>query len=109
MYVRCDNGDLYALNEPAAQRCGRTRSPEQRRSAALAVSGGTVYVTTSSASGNGLVAISASTHKQQWSFKAAATLNAPAIAGNAVYAVAQSGILYRAERRHRSARCGRRA
>ncbi len=94
VYLSCDNGYLYALNETSGASLWSYAVPGNNAIGRTAVSGGTVYVTTSSASGNGLAAISTSTHVQDWSFKAAATLNAPAIAGNAVYAVAQSGILY---------------
>jgi uncharacterized protein YjbI with pentapeptide repeats/outer membrane protein assembly factor BamB len=94
VYVRCGNGNLYAFTAPALKPLWTYAVPGTAQTGRLAVSGGTVYLTTSSASGGGLVAISASTHKKEWSVKTAATVNAPAIAGNVVYAVASSGLLF---------------
>lgn len=93
VYVRCSNGGLYAFTAPDLTPLWTYAIPGTPQTGRLAVSGGTIYVTTSSASGGELVAISATTHKQKWQVKAAAKLNAPAIAGNTLYAVTQNGVL----------------
>jgi outer membrane protein assembly factor BamB len=94
VYLSCDNGYLYALNATSGASLWSYAVPGNTEIGRTAVSGGTVYVTTLSAGRDGLAAISAGTHTREWSFRAAATLNAPAIAGNVVYAVAQNGVLY---------------
>jgi uncharacterized protein YjbI with pentapeptide repeats/outer membrane protein assembly factor BamB len=96
VYVRCHNGELgelFAYTAPDLTPLWTYTIPGTPQAGRLAVSGGTIYLTTSSASGGGLVAITATTHKQKWQVKTAAKLNAPAIAGNTVYAVTQNGLL----------------
>jgi hypothetical protein len=86
--------------EPLRVQRGRARGlwsyavPGNPQDGSTAVSGGTVYVTTTSPGAGELFASSTNTHAQEWSFKAAATINVPAIAGNVVYAVAQNGFRY---------------
>ena len=94
VYVRCDDGNLYAFSGPLLAPLWTYAVPGNREIGSTAVSGGTVYVTTTSPSANQLVAVSTSTHTPKWSFKAPAALNAPAVAGGVVYAVARSGVLY---------------
>jgi uncharacterized protein YjbI with pentapeptide repeats/outer membrane protein assembly factor BamB len=94
VYLSCDNGYLYALDATSGANLWSYPIPSNTEIGSIAASGGTVYVTLDSASTHELTAISTSTHAQEWSFKAAAAVNAPAIAGNVVYAVAQGGILY---------------
>ena len=84
---------LYAYTAPDLTPLWTYTVPGTPQTGRLAVSGGTIYLTTSSASGGGLIAISATTHKQKWQVKTAAKLNAPAIAGNMLYAVTQNGLL----------------
>ena len=73
MYVRGSNGELYAYTAaPGLAPLWTYTVPGTPRTGRLAVSGGTVYVTISSASGGGLIAISASTRKQEWLAKTAA-------------------------------------
>jgi uncharacterized protein YjbI with pentapeptide repeats/outer membrane protein assembly factor BamB len=98
MYVRGSNGILYAYAAYSTATPDLTplwtyTVPGTPQTGRLAVSGGTIYLTTSTASGGGLVAISASTRKQEWQVKTAAKLNAPAIAGRTVYLVTQNGLL----------------
>jgi uncharacterized protein YjbI with pentapeptide repeats/outer membrane protein assembly factor BamB len=94
VYLRCNTGYLDALDATSGANLWSYAIPGNPEIGSTAVSGGTVYVTTDSASAHGLIAISTSTHTQEWSFKAAAAVNAPAIADNVVYAVTQDGILY---------------
>jgi eukaryotic-like serine/threonine-protein kinase len=98
VYVRGSNGILYAFaaytsTEPDLTPLWTYQVPGVPQTGRLAVSGGTIFATTSSAGGGGLIAISASTHKQEWLVKTAAKLNAPAIAGGTVYVVTQNGLL----------------
>jgi uncharacterized protein YjbI with pentapeptide repeats len=98
MYVRGSNGILYAYaayssTTPDLTPLWTYTIPGTPQTGRLAVSGGIIYLTTSSAAGGGLIAISATTRKQKWQAKTAAKLNAPAITGNTVYAVTQNGLL----------------
>jgi outer membrane protein assembly factor BamB len=94
VYVQCDDGNLYAFSAAGLTALWSYAVPGTPQIGSTAVSGGTVYVTTTAAGVDQLIAISTSTHAQEWSFKAAAVINAPAIAGSVVYAVAQNGVLY---------------
>jgi outer membrane protein assembly factor BamB len=94
LYVRCNNGDLYAYTAPDLTPLWTYAVPGTPQTGRLVVIGGTVYVTTSSARGGGLVAISASTHKRLWTVETAAKVNAPTVAGGVVCAVAQNGLLF---------------
>jgi len=93
VYLRCNDGSLYALDATSGANLWSSALPGSPEIGSTAVGGGTVYATTDTASAHGLVAISTSTHAQEWSFTTAATVNAPARAGSVVYAVTQDGIL----------------
>jgi eukaryotic-like serine/threonine-protein kinase len=93
VYLRCNDGSLYALDATSGANLWSSAVPGNPEIGSTAVGGGTIYVTTDSASAHGLVAISTSIHAQEWSFTTAATVNAPAPAGSVVYAVTQDGIL----------------
>jgi PQQ-like domain len=92
--LRCNDGNLYAVSAAGLAALGSFAVPRNPQIGSTTLSGGTVYATTTSPGAGELIAISMNTHAQEWSFKAAAAINAPAIAGDVVYAVAQNGVLY---------------
>jgi PQQ-like domain len=92
--LRCNDGNLYSFSAATLAALWSYAVPGNPQIGSTAVSCGTVYVTTTSPGAGELFAISTNAHAQEWSFKAASTINAPAIAGNVVYAVAQNGVRY---------------
>jgi uncharacterized protein YjbI with pentapeptide repeats/outer membrane protein assembly factor BamB len=95
VYMSCNNGYVYALNAASGANLWSYAVPGSPALGSTVVSGGTIYVTTSAAGVDELIAISASTNAaQEWSFKAPGPVVAPAIAGGVVYAAAGNGVLY---------------